>query len=309
MYAAEARSYFVQPVPGEDADFHRKTLTALSAENVRFLVGGGYAMRHYTGIVRKTKDLDLFVHAAEIETVMAVLERAGYRTELTFPHWLGKAFQGEAFVDVIFSSGNGVAIVDDDWFHFAEEADVLGFTTRVAPVEEMIWSKAFILERERYDGADVAHLLRARARHLDWHRLVQRFGRHWRVLLSHLVLFGFIYPGQRTDIPREVLDALMCRMREESGDAPVEQLCQGTLLSREQYLTDVQQWGYQDARLKDDVRMTPEDIAHWTQAIAQPAGADIPKEQPAPEPTDRSPHAADAPIELKEIKPHDRRYR
>ena len=33
------------------------------------------------------------------------------------------------------------------------------------PAEEMIWSKAFIMERERYDGADVAHILRACAEH------------------------------------------------------------------------------------------------------------------------------------------------
>ena len=27
-------------------------------------------------------------------------------------------------------------------------------------MEESLWQKAFIMERERYDGADVAHLLR-----------------------------------------------------------------------------------------------------------------------------------------------------
>ncbi len=59
----------------------------------------------------------------------------------------------------------------------------------------MIWSKAFIMERERYDGADIAHLILACGRDLDWRRLLGRFGRRWRVLLSHLVLFGFVYPG------------------------------------------------------------------------------------------------------------------
>ena len=53
------------------------------------------------------------------------------------------------------------------------------------------------MERERYDGADIAHLLRARADQLAWRRLLRRFGPHWRVLLGHLVLFGFVYPGER----------------------------------------------------------------------------------------------------------------
>ncbi|MDC8448805.1 MAG: hypothetical protein LV473_10645 [Nitrospira sp.] len=47
---------------------------------------------------------------------------------------------------------------------------------------------------ERYDGADIAHLLHVRSEKLDWGWLLWRFDRQWRVLLSHLVLFGFVYP-------------------------------------------------------------------------------------------------------------------
>ena len=38
---------------------------------------------------------------------------------------------------------------------------VLDQPARLVPAEEIIWTKAFIMERERYDGADVAHILRA----------------------------------------------------------------------------------------------------------------------------------------------------
>ena len=62
------------------------------------------------------------------------------------------------------------------------------------PVEEMIWSKAFLMERERFDGADVPHLMRARQQRSNWPRLLPRFGEHWRVLLAHLVLFPYVYP-------------------------------------------------------------------------------------------------------------------
>jgi hypothetical protein len=33
--------------------------------------------------------------------------------------------------------------------------------------EEVIWSKAFVTERERYDGADIMHVLLACAETLD----------------------------------------------------------------------------------------------------------------------------------------------
>ena len=42
--------------------------------------------------------------------------------------------------------------------------------------------------------------------------------------------------------------------------------CFGTLLSREQYLADVAQLGYHDARLARG-HMTPEAVEIWTRAI------------------------------------------
>jgi len=42
----------------------------------------------------------------------------------------------------------------------------------------MIWSKAFIMERDRYDGADIAHIIRTCGKGLDWSRLLHRFGSH-----------------------------------------------------------------------------------------------------------------------------------
>ena len=139
---------------------------------------------------------------------------------------------------------------------------------KFCPPEEMIWSKSFVMERERYDGADIAHLLRACAKRLDWERLFRRFGPYWRVLLSHLVLFGFVYPSERTQIPPKVMDELVRRLQAEThGPPPAERLCQGTLLSRAQYLIDIERGGYHDARLTAQPRMTAEEITHWTAAI------------------------------------------
>ena len=98
---------------------------------------------------------------------------------------------------MIFSSGNGIAVVDEQWFEHATEREVLGISVKVAPAEESVWSKAFVMERERYDGADVAHIILAYGDRMDWRRLIDRFGRYWRVLLAHLVLYGFIYPSAR----------------------------------------------------------------------------------------------------------------
>jgi hypothetical protein len=134
----------------------------------------------------------------------------------------------------------------------------------------MIWSKAFVTERERYDGADIMHLLLACAETLDWDRLLRRFDVHWRVLFSYLCLFGFVYPSERTRLPAWVMTVLMERLEEEiNAPPPNTHVCQGTLISREQYLPDLEQWGFEDARLTMTNAMTQEEIAHWTRAIKE----------------------------------------
>ncbi|HET9495339.1 MAG TPA: nucleotidyltransferase [Chloroflexia bacterium] len=254
----------------ETCRFYHHAIEVLDGSGVPYLVGGAFALERYTGIERYTKDFDVFVRPEHAETALKAFEREGYETEMTFPHWLGKAHHGDMYVDVIFSSGNGLAEVDDLWFDNAREAEVLGCRVMVVPPEEMIWSKTFVMERERYDGADVAHMIRATANELDWRRLIGRYGRNWRVLFSHLVLFGFVYPGERGLVPSWVLEHFTERLREETHSPPpaeADKLCQGTLISRQQYLIDVEQWGYTDARTLPMVKMTEDDIEHWTESI------------------------------------------
>jgi hypothetical protein len=215
---------------------------------------------------RQTKDLDIFVRPEDVHRALGFFRARGYGVDLPFPHWLGKVCDGPAHIDLIFSSGNAVARVDDGWFEHARDNTVLGVPVKLCPPEEMLWSKAFVQERNRFDGADVLHLLRRFGEALDWPRLVERFGPHWRVLLSHLVLFGFVYPDQRHRIPRWVTDQLLQRFAEERSEA-ASRVCFGTLLSREQYLRDVRTGRYRDARLDPVGRMTPEELAIWTAAI------------------------------------------
>src|SRR5256714_13614573 len=92
--------------PGRDTNaFYRRTLHVLSDARVPFLVGGSHALLNYTGIVRDTKDFDLFLRRSDLDAGLDALHQAGYDTEITFPHWLAKAKQGPDVVDLVFSSG------------------------------------------------------------------------------------------------------------------------------------------------------------------------------------------------------------
>jgi hypothetical protein len=247
--------------------FYRDAMEVLNRANVPFLVGGAFAFIHQAGIDKSTKDLDLFARPADVQRLLEACAAAGYETELVFSHWLAKIRSPEGFIDVIFNSGNGLAKVDDEWFEHAKQREVLTVPVRVAPAEETLWSKAFVMERERFDGADVSHLILALGERLDWGRLLVRFGPHWRVLLGHIILFGFIYPSARSRVPGWVMQELLQRLQREA-EAPDSEdpVCYGTLLSWSQYLGDVLGGSFRDARVRPYGTMSGEEVARWTSA-------------------------------------------
>jgi hypothetical protein len=260
----------VEPDTSSDA-FYAAAVELMQKARIPFLVGGAYALRQYTGIVRDTKDFDVFIRKSDLELALNTFRKAGYRADIAYGHWLAKVHYGEAFIDLIFRAGNGLCEVTDEWFVDTASVSLLGTEVGLVRPEDMISQKCYIMERERFDGADVAHLLKHCAETLDWDYLLKRFGPDWRVLLSHLVMFGFIYPAERARLPDAVLTELMSRMQRETAENDEEsgKLCQGTLVSRAQYLPDIERWGYRDARLEGRAKISAEEIEHWTNAIGK----------------------------------------
>jgi hypothetical protein len=240
-------------------------LRVLHERGIQFLVGGTFAFTQYTGVIRSTKDLDLFVAPDDLGRTLRSLADAGFATHVPFPHWLAKARRQDLAMDLIFSSGNGVARVDDDWFRHAADVTLYGIPVKLSPIEELIWSKSFVMERERFDGADVLHLIRARGHVIDWPRLIARYGPYRLVLAAHLLLFRFAYSDADVLLPSWVVPEVLADLA--TPESPHARTCFGTLLSREQFLADVAQLGYLDARLARG-HMTPEALEIWTRAIA-----------------------------------------
>ena len=246
MQTATEAELQIDPV---EQQVHGRALALLQDAGMAPMVGGAYAMRTYAGLWRDTKDLDLFLRKDRVGDALELLARAGYRTEMTDPMWIAKAFAGPYFIDLIFSSGNGIGTVDEEWERRASRATVLDREALIVPAEEMIWQKGYIQERERFDGADIHHLLRCRGAQLDWRHILDRFGDHWPVLLGHLVTFRFAFPSDKQQVPSWVMKELTGRLSQQEGQPPpAGRICRGTLLSRQQYLAEVNERGYRDAR-------------------------------------------------------------
>ena len=117
--------------------FYRDVMRRLAGNGIEFLVGGGYAFGHYTGLQRDTKDFDLMVRPSAVAAVIGICQTARY----AFSHWLAKVCGPEGLIDIIFRASNGLCEVDDEWFAAAPRVEILEIPVRLVPPEEMIWQK------------------------------------------------------------------------------------------------------------------------------------------------------------------------
>lgn len=220
--------------------FFGNALQLLQESGIPFLVGGGLALRQYTGIIRDLKDLDLFCRAVDYPRILKFFSDQGFHTELTDVRWLAKVFKDNYYIDIIFNTVNNINHVDDIWFEHATAGEAYGVPVKFIPAEELLWCKIYVQNRERYDGADVNHIIVKYGIYLDWNRIWARMQQHWHLLLAQLIIFQFVYPTERDIVPRWLFDNLLDLAKGQFDmPLPVERVCLGPIIDQTQYRTDI----------------------------------------------------------------------
>jgi hypothetical protein len=232
--------------PAHQRALFREVLQLMNQGDVPYVVSGAFALQQHTGIWRDTKDLDLFLPAEHANRALQYLKDDNFEVEVPDPVWLAKARRDGFFVDLITGMSNGVITVDDSWIEHGAPAEVLGVPTRVLAEEELVASKLFVTRRERFDGADIAHVVYRAGHRMDWGRVQQLVGEHWEVLLWALVLFHYVYPNSADAVPRAVWDDLLSRFRAALDAPPVGAQFRGSLIDEKMFAIDVKECGLPD---------------------------------------------------------------
>ena len=241
----------------KQAELFANVLRTLEEFQVPHAVSGAFAMRQHTGICRDTKDLDIFLPVKDVAIALQHLSDRGMECEVCDPIWLAKAHRDGYFVDLITGMSNGVIAVDTSWIERAHPALVLGFETHVLAPEELIGSKLFVVRRERFDGADIVHLIYASRGNLNWARIMQLVGEHWEMMLWALMLFRYVYPGQTDYVPRAIWCDLLGRLQHAiTSPNPVAKF-RGSLVDDRMFAIDVNEWGLPDLLRESRARSTP----------------------------------------------------
>jgi hypothetical protein len=233
----------------EAEECYREALEALLAVHpeggppIPFVVGGAFAIHRLTGIWRTTKDIDFFLAPHDITAAFERLQSMGFETDVEDPVWLAKAHRGEYFVDLITGVGNASLVIDSTWIDRGLPEVVLGVPCRVLAPEECIASKCFVAFRERFDGADVVHLIKACGPRLDWQRIYDLMGEHWELLYWSLILYAYTYPAHINAVPervwRDLAQRFSDRLRHPDKNAPFR----GSLVDPRMFAIDVDEWG------------------------------------------------------------------
>ncbi|MGH9766446.1 MAG: nucleotidyltransferase [Blastocatellia bacterium] len=193
------------PFTDKQGEIYRLVISEAHAAGLRFAIGGGFAVNAYTGLQRNTKDLDIYVMPSEREAMIEILARAGmsdYYEQLPYDRkWIYRGYTDGVIVDVIWAMANQAAEVDEVWLTRGPEVEILGQRPRLLPPEELIWTKLYVLQRDRCDWPDVFNLIYSKGEALDWEHLLKRLGDDAPLLGGVLSLFVWLCPGRVRTIP------------------------------------------------------------------------------------------------------------
>ena len=234
--------------PGSDEGFYAEVVRLMAESGIPFLLSGTYALSYYTGIIRPTKDVDVFAKAGDALRMLSFFKDRGFDVQIVDDRWLARVTRGELFVDIITNMPTSATHVTDDWFRDAPEALLFDTKVHLVPPTQFVWSKIYVQDRYRYDGADVTHMILKRSEDIDWAQLISSMELHWEVLLVALLNFRFIYPSERHLIPRWVMDELLERLNAQlQMPSAGKRVCRGRIFSPRDYQIDVGEWGFSEA--------------------------------------------------------------
>ena len=134
------------------------------------------------------------------------------------PAWIYRGHRGDVIVDAIWAMANKRTVVDDRWTDSGPLIQLCGQSFRVIPAEELIWSKLYVLQRDRCDWPDIFNLVYATGPHLDWEHLFARVAEDRPLLKGILSIFSWLCPGRALALPHLVWDAVDLPVPRAEGD-------------------------------------------------------------------------------------------
>jgi hypothetical protein len=206
---------------------YRAAISSARERNIPFAIGGGLAAMTYASQWRNTKDLDFYIRYCDRERLIELLAEQGltdYYEVLAYDRkWIYRAHTGDIIVDVIWAMANQRAFVDEDWLR-GPEVEAGGERFRLLAPEEAIWSKLYVMQRDRCDWPDCFNVLYGVGPGLDWRKLIANVGPDRPLLSGLMSAFAWLAPARAQEFPSFVWKELKLQApSEQEGDEVTRQ--------------------------------------------------------------------------------------
>ena len=197
--------------PPSEWALYRAVVEEAQRQQIPFAVGGGLASCTYSGHWRDSKDLDIYILEKDRPRLIKILSDSGltdYYDQKPYDRkWIYRSFADGVIIDVMWAMANQRAQVDEQWFH-GPEVSVGGVRFRLLPPEEIIWTKLYVMQRDRCDWPDVLSILYSMSGDLHWKHLIDRVGEDWQLLAALLQVFSWVCADAASSVPHWVWEQL-----------------------------------------------------------------------------------------------------
>lgn len=221
----------------EEWRVYRPVILAAEERKLVFAIGGGPAQSEYSKRQRWTKDLDFFLKPTDVPAMKAIMEEQGI--EDYFEHeeydrsWIYRGIKDEVILDIIWTMPNHRMVVDDLWLTRGLQVQINDLRLRLLSPEELLWSKIYVMQRDRTDWPDLLNLIHTCAEELDWKHLCNRLGEDVLLLGGLLSVYKWMCPGGARRLPEWLWDEIRAADRDQQETGCVKE---------RQFLLDTRDW-------------------------------------------------------------------
>ena len=218
---AETASSWPKRFGEEEWALYKGVIQEARRRGLPFAIGGGLAAMTYAGQWRNTKDLDFYILPRDREAMIDVLNHFGlqdyYDRQPYDRNWIYRGCKDGNIVDIMWAMANQRAVAEESWLAGPEvEAD--GERFRLLPPEEALWTKLYIVQRDRADWPDAMNVLYGVGPQMDWRRLLPKLGPDKELLAALLSCFGWLCPERARELPAWLWNELgITRPRAQGG--------------------------------------------------------------------------------------------
>jgi hypothetical protein len=193
-----------QLFPREQWEIYKAVIAEARVRAIPFAVGGGLSAMTYAGLWRNTKDIDLYILPRDRERMIKLVTDLGlrdyYEKQGYDRNWIYRSYTGDTIVDLMWAMANQRSQVTESWLEGPEiEVDGEGF--RLLAPDKSLWTKLYVLQRDRTDWPDALNVLHGVGPELDWLSILRELGEDRPLLAGLISVFGWLCPASAAELP------------------------------------------------------------------------------------------------------------